>query len=291
MPRLNQRIKLPDGRNLGYDEYGPPEGKPLLYFHGAPSSRLEWPIFSSQALAQKLNLRVIVPDRPGIGLSDYQEGRRIRDWPKDVTALADSLGLERFAMLSYSMGGPYGIATAAAMPKRLTKVGILSGPGPFDQPGLTDGIPEASLRYFEWTRRRPWLARLMLRMFGLMARFAGDKMVANAMAALPEPDRRAMADTEKQQGFLKMLQEATRQGPRGAWKDTLLLISPWDFRPQDISLPVQLWHGEADTNAPPAMARFVAAAIPDSRLQLYPGEGHLSLFVKHAKEILGFMAE
>src|SRR4030065_1994205 len=129
MPRLNQTIKLPDGRNLGYDEYGPPEGKPLLYFHGAPSSRLEWTIFSSQALAQKLNLRVIGPDRPGIGLSDYQEGRRIRDWPKDVTALADSLGLERFAMLSYSMGGPYGLATAASIPQRLTKVGILSGPG------------------------------------------------------------------------------------------------------------------------------------------------------------------
>jgi pimeloyl-ACP methyl ester carboxylesterase len=83
-----------------------------------------------------------------------------------------------------------------------------------------------------------------------------------------------------------MLQEALRQGPRGAQRDTLLMVSPWDFRPQDIQVHVQMWHGEADRNAPPAMGRWVADAIPGSAIQFFPGEGHLSLFVKYAERIL-----
>ena len=76
-----------------------------------------------------------------------------------------------------------------------------------------------------------------------------------------------------------MLREALRQGGRGPQHDTRLMVSPWDFHPEEIRIHVELWHGEDDRNAPPAMARYVAGAIPDSQLQLFPGEGHISLIV------------
>ncbi len=258
MPGLNQQIMLPDGRVLGYDEYGKPEGKLVFYFHGTPSSRVEWLLFGSEAMAQALNIRIIVPDRPGMGRSGFKADRRISDWPKDVVALADHLGLERFAILGYSGGGPYAAACALAIPERLTEVGIVSGAGPFDQPGLADDINADSRRFMNLTRDKPWLSRWMLRMMGMMARFAGDKMVANTTAALPEPDRPIVARPEFQKGFLYMLQEALRHGPHGAQQDTLLMISPWGFRPHDIQIRVQLWHGEADRNAPPAMGSYMA---------------------------------
>lgn len=289
MPRLNQQMKLPDGRVLGYDEYGKPDGKPMVHFHGSPSSRIEWLLFGSDAIAHALNIRVIVPDRPGMGLSAFQVNRRIIDWPKDVVALADHLRLEYFAILGYSGGGPYAAACALAIPERLTKVGIVSGFGPFDQPGLSDDINADSRNFMDLSRDKPWLSRLILRMMGMMVRFAGDKVLANATAALPEPDRQVVARPEIQKGFLNMLQEALRQGPRGAQRDTLLMISPWEFRLQDIRMQVQLWHGEADRNAPSAMGRYVADAIPNSHIQFYPGEGHLSLFAKNAEEYLCFL--
>src|SRR5262249_39080994 len=82
---------------LSYAEFGRPEGDPVLYFHGSPSSRLE-PLLLGDEMLGRLGLRVISPDRPGMGGSDFQPGRRITDWPADVTSLADAPGLDRFAV-------------------------------------------------------------------------------------------------------------------------------------------------------------------------------------------------
>ena len=101
MSRLNQQLRLPDGRRLGYNEYGPPDGAPLFYFHGAPTARLEFELYGSEILLQSLQVRVIAADRPGMGLSDFQPGRRLLDWPTDVLALADHLKIERFPILAY----------------------------------------------------------------------------------------------------------------------------------------------------------------------------------------------
>src|ERR1700756_1202961 len=147
MSKISQQLRLPGGRLLGYDEYGVPDGNPIFYFHGSPSTRLEWLLFGNDALANKLNIRVIVPDRPGLGRSEFHLGRRIGDWPEDVLALADNLKLTRFAVCGYSGGGPYAAACALKMPERLTRVGIVSGTAPFDEPGLTAGVHPTTLRF------------------------------------------------------------------------------------------------------------------------------------------------
>jgi len=77
MSRTNQRIDLPDGRALGYNEHGVLDGRPLLHLHGTPSSRRERQVIGSDTLAEKRGLRVICVDRPGMGLSDFQPDRRI----------------------------------------------------------------------------------------------------------------------------------------------------------------------------------------------------------------------
>ncbi len=136
--RADQQIGLPDGRKLGYGEQGPSGGKPLFYFHGTPGCRCERRLFISEELTERLNIRVIVPDRPGMGLSDYKAGRTIGDWPADVAALADVLKLECFAVVGYSGGGPYALACALKIPERLTAVGTVSSNAPFDVPGLTE---------------------------------------------------------------------------------------------------------------------------------------------------------
>lgn len=109
---IDQQVILPDGRKLAYAEFGRPDGVPVLYFHGAPGSRLE-PLLIGDDVLNQLGLRVIAPDRPGMGGSDFQRGRGFSDWPADVVALADALGLGRFAVLGNSGGGPYAAVCAA----------------------------------------------------------------------------------------------------------------------------------------------------------------------------------
>ena len=286
MTTLDQQITLPDGRKFGFNEYGPIDGKPLFYFHGTPSARIEFNVFGSEGILESLNIRIIAPDRPGSGLSDFQPNRQIMDWHKDVLALADHLHLERFAILGYSGGGPYAASCALAIPERITQVGIVSGTAPFTEPGLADGIHKDSRNFMDASYQKPWLSRMILRSMGLMTRLVPDKVIANARAALPEADRAILALPEVQHNFLAMIQEALRKGPHGAQHDTRLMVTEWDFDPHDIQIPVFLWHGEVDQNAPIQMGRYMANAIPQSKATFYPKEGHLSLFKKNIGEIL-----
>jgi pimeloyl-ACP methyl ester carboxylesterase len=138
MSRINQHLQLAGGRDLGYDEHGPLDGAPLFYFHGSPSTRLEWNLLGNESLRKRLKVRVIAPDRPGLGASDFQPGRQIADWPTDVIALADRLQLSRFAILNYSGGGPYAVACALQILERLTRMAV--GTALFGEPGLSAAI-------------------------------------------------------------------------------------------------------------------------------------------------------
>ena len=119
-------LTLPDKRQLAYAEYGDPNGYPVFYFHGGGTSRLE-PLLLGDEVFIRLGLRLVAPDRPGIGQSDFQPNRGFSDWTKDVTFLADTLGLDKFSVLGVSSGGGYTAACAAKIPHRLHSAVIVSG--------------------------------------------------------------------------------------------------------------------------------------------------------------------
>jgi len=287
MSKLNQQIQLPDGRKLGYDERGSSNGKPLFYFHGSPSSRIESTLYVNEELLQSLNVRLIAADRPGMGLSEFQPNRRLLDWSQDVLALADHLNIERFSILAYSLGGPYGLASAFAIPQRLIKVGMVSGAAMFTESELMNNINAGTRRFLNLPREKPWVSRVFLWMLGAMARIAPNRFVAQANSLLPKPDRAIVAtNLVFQKGFINMVRESFRQGTRGVFHESLLSITAWEFRLQDIQMPIMLWHGEADQNIPVEMARYTATVIPKCEAKFYPDEGHLSLFKKNAEAII-----
>ncbi|HOG47175.1 MAG TPA: alpha/beta hydrolase [Anaerolineae bacterium] len=290
MRRLGRPLRLPGGRRLGYDDYGPHDGTPILLFHGTPSSRCGWYIFAGERLAETLSLRIIAPDRPGLGLSTYQQGRRIADWPADVMALADGLGIDRFAVLGYSGGGPYAVACALQIPERLSAAGIVGGTGPYDAPGAMQDVDPAILFLLILARDRPRVAQRVFALLGSLARRAPRSLIAQAMAALPGPDRDALAAPEVQQAVVAAFLEALRPGPRGVRLDTALMASPWGFDPRGIAMPVRLWHGEEDHFVAPAMVRRLAEALPAARVRCYPHEGHVSLLTRYGEEIVGELA-
>lgn len=292
MFKLNQQFQLPDGRKLGFDERGTSDGKPLFYFHGSPSSRLESRLYISDELLQSLNVHLISVDRPGFGLSDFHAKHNMLNWSKDVLALANHLDIERFSILAYSLGGPYGLASASAISQRLHKVGIVSGAALFTIPELVANINEGTRKFLTLPREKPWLSHLFLGMaLGIMPRIAPKKFIAQADSLLPEPDRAIVAaDPVFQNRFVASVREATKQGTRPAHHESLLTISNMGFRLEDIQIPVLLWHGEMDQNIPVEMARYAASAVPKCEAKFYPNEGHLSLFKKHAEEIIRALA-
>jgi pimeloyl-ACP methyl ester carboxylesterase len=286
-PNTALMIQLRDGRTLGYAEYGDPAGKPAFMFHGFPGARLE-SAMAHESAAQH-GVRLISIDRPGYGLSDFKPGRAFLDWPNDVVELATALGIDRFGVAGVSGGGPYVAACAYAIPERLTSICIISGVGPFDAPGATEGMGMQNKLLFGLGRRAPWLGGLVIRVMARTAKNASDKFIDQMAKAMPEPDRVVLQRPDIRAMMLADVRESFRQGSRGAVHELLMYARPWGFRLQDITAPVHLWQGTADKNVSPAMGRYQASAIPDCQATFCEGEGHL-LVVTHMDEITAVMA-
>jgi len=220
-------IKLRDGRKLGYAEYGDPNGRPVLHFHGFPSSRYEGCRTASDEIATRLRARVIVVERPGFGLSDFKVGRTIVDWPSDVVEFADALRLDRFAVTGLSGGGPYVATCAWKIPQRLLTAGIISGVSPLDAPGAFDGMYKTDRQGYDLARRAPWLLRLVYWWVARDLRRDPVKFFSEYAKELSEPDCAAFAQTEVLDVFSKMTIEAFRSGARGVTWDNVLLTRAW----------------------------------------------------------------
>lgn len=278
------QLTLHDGRRLVYSEFGAPKGRPILYCHGFPASRLEGRLAHDEAL--RLGVRLIAPDRPGYGLSDFQPNRRITDWPRDIAALADHLGLHRFALLGISGGAPYVVACAGAIPDRISTVGIVCGLGRAERGELTADMHLVARAFFAVARAAPSVSSLAIRALAPVLKRSPGLTLRLLSARLPRPDREVLSQPEVFGKFADSLREGLRQGGRGVALDLILYAQPWDTAVEAIRVPSHLWHGEQDTTVPVAMGRRLAAALPDCRARFYPDEGHFSLPVRKLEEIL-----
>ncbi len=280
-----QSFRLPDGRLLTYAEYGTQDGKPVFYFHGQAGSRLEPAMLDGSDL-EKAGIRLIAPDRPGMGGSDFQPGRGFSHWPVDIVALADNLGLGKFGIFGVWGGGGYVSACARWIPARLSGAIIVSGAGRMDSPEARSGLP--IMIQVLW-----WMIARSIRLTGLILKFTkppvpGDivKIRKQMIRAMPPTEAVIFEKPGRLEAFIASGAESMRQGMYGIAWDTHLCARPWDFRLEDICFPVRLLHGEVDRNVPVAVARKVAAAIPGCQATFYPGEGHFSTVVHHLDEIL-----
>jgi pimeloyl-ACP methyl ester carboxylesterase len=284
-PRIRQTIVLPGGRTLGFAEYGDPSGRPVLFFPGTPSGRLFH--HPDESIALSLGARVITIDRPGYGLSDFQPGRTLLDWPSDVMALADALGIARFAAAGISGGAPYVAACAFRIPDRLTAAAIVSGLGPIDWQGAMEGMPRERRVGVRLGGRAPWLVRPLL-WLRLNPHRNPERFYERMVAQSSLVDRAILARPEIRAMLIANWTEANRSGVRPYAWETVIFSRPWGFRLDDIAMEVGLWHGEEDASMPIAVGHYLARTIPNCHSTFLPGEGHFLLF-DHWGEILAAM--
>lgn len=280
--KLQQTLHLPDGRLLSYAEYGDPTGNPLFFFHGGNDSRLEAAILDE--MAQKLGVRIIAPDRPGYGRSTFQPQRTFLDWPKDVTQLADALGIDQFAVAGHSGGGPHAAAVAYALPERLTSVMLISSAAP---PGSSNTGMHPLFRMVNFFMGHS--SRLHHRLTQQTAdqvRYTPDKFFAQWGMMSKADGRLFQSSPAVREMIATEMQEALHQGIDAILQEHPLYKRPWGFDLEAITLPVHVWHGLADPQAAPAWSSYLAAHIPQALPHFVPDEGHFSILANCQADIL-----
>jgi pimeloyl-ACP methyl ester carboxylesterase len=277
-------IRLPSGAVLAIEEYGAPEGMPVFFFHGWPSAAVQGVLLHEAAT--ELGIRIIGISRPGLGSSAPQPGRRLLDWPPLVRELAAELGLESIRVLGISGGGPYSLVSAWGLPDLVENATVICGAPPLAELGSAAGFNFAYRAMLRVYRHLPWIMRRVFRSMHSIGRVnPAPWMMLMLRGALHGPDKETLADP----AISKMCYD----GFRGAWgdyrdgvfEDAIIYTQPWGFPIEEIRVPVRVWHGTEDRNFSHALADY-AKRIPQGELRIVEGEGHYSLPIRRAREIL-----
>jgi pimeloyl-ACP methyl ester carboxylesterase len=274
--RRERTVTARDGRALGVCEWGVPDGSPLFSLHGTPGSRLGR--HHDPGVYERAGVRVITYDRPGYGISQRQPGRRVVDAVDDVAAIADALGLDRFAVTGGSGGAPHALACGARLGARVEAVAAVVCPAPWDAPGIdpmADQSPGNAEEFGAALEGREALEELL---GAQAAAIAADPwaIVTGRDDRLPAEDLESLEQPERFAIFAEMLEAAVAQGAAGWADDDLAFVQSWGFDLAELAVPVSLWQGRNDSLIPEQHGEYLAGAIPHARLH-WVETGHIAM--------------
>ncbi len=270
-PLVDRTIRLHDGRQMAYCEWGDLRGSPAVLLHGMPGSRLFCP---DDEATEAAGVRLLTIDRPGYGLSDPRPGRTLLDWANDYLEFAGQLDLPPCPVVGWSSGGPYALALGFRAPDHVSTIGQAAGSGPIDKmTGALDAYSPNGRAAAELLARDR--AAGIAAFNKHLAWYAGDGWETMFAESWGEADDRVLAEPETLEAMKRWLREGARQGSAGYAADATVDAEPWGFSVADIRQPVHVWWGEADPNVSRAHTDYLAESIPRATLVTYPGEGHL----------------
>ena len=256
-------IALPEGRTLHAYDTGGDARLVVVWHHGTPNiGTPPEPLF---AAADRLGIRWLGYDRPGYGGSSPRPDRDVASAANDTGAVADAVGVERFAVMGHSGGSPHALACGALLPERVRAAVAVSSLAPFGADGL------------DWFAGMAPSSEATLRA-AVAGRGAKERHEATATddgSSFTDADHAAFAG--EWGWFGSVVGPALKGGPGGLIDDDLAYVAPWGFDPADVRAPTLLLHGDADRIAPVAHAAWLASRIPTAELSVVEGAGHISV--------------
>lgn len=263
-------LDLADGRKIGYAQWGPTDAPPIFYCHGFPGSYLEVQLIRPVLERHGLRARVVALDRPGYGSSTFASRRTFLDWPRDVAEAADQLGIEQFAVLGVSGGGPYALACGLALGDRVTRAGVVVGLAPTEAPGMETAA-------ISGTSTNQLVRRFQFAMASMAFNWSQEeRFVKQATATMGEADRVALEQPETRSVFIETMRAAFAQGGRASAYEAGMYLRPWGFEPEKMTVETHLWYGGVDEMVPASAGQWLADRIPGSDFVLWPQHGHFT---------------
>ncbi len=289
-PKLEGKIAVGEERQIGFAEFGAPQGRAIFWLHGTPGARRQIPT-EARVFAERENIRLIGIDRPGIGSSTPYQYETVATFADDLRTIADTLGIDQMAVVGLSGGGPYTLACAAAMPERVVAAGVVGGVAPVSGPDrIGGGLMALGSRVAPLLEIAGAPIRLAaMTLIQLVRPLAGPAADIYGLMS-PPADRRLLARPEIKAMFLDDLLNGSRKQLAAPFYDIVAFARDWGFRLDEVKVPVRWWHGDADHIIPFSHGQHVVSRLPDAEFYPMPGESHLG-GLGRAEEILRTMIE
>lgn len=289
-PKLEGNIAVGDDRRISFAEFGDPQGRAIFWLHGTPGARRQIPT-EARVYAEQQHIRLIGVDRPGIGSSTPYQYDNVVTFADDLRVIADTLGVDKMAVVGLSGGGPYALAAAAAMPERVLSAGVLGGVAPTRGPdSIGGGVVALGSLVAPLIQVAGPPIRLAASGLIRMIRPVAEPALYMYARVSPEADRQLLVRPEFKAMFLDDLLNGSRRQLAAPFADIVVFSRDWGFRLDEVKVPVRWWHGDRDHIVPFEHGRHVVAKLPDAQLYHLPGESHLA-GLGRAEEILHTMLE
>lgn len=273
---------------MSYYAFGDPEGAPVIAFHGIPSCGLGFDFADDAARAR--GVRLLAPDRPGVGRSSVVSGYTPAAYGAMVGEFADALGHDTFGVWGYSGGGPYACATAAVLGDRVNACAVAAGMGQIGVWASADDFAATDRQLFWLSMRAPLVASVILTAVARLTRLRPHVAYKSFLAEMGPADRPIVeAAYDNPADAVAQFTEAASRTGRGIVDDYRATSGEWGIDLSAITTPVRVYQGLADQMVPPAHSEALVERIDHAELVTWPGEGHLGP-IKHADEIVAWLA-
>ena len=275
-PKIEGSIAVGEDRQIGFAEFGAPQGRAVFWLHGTPGARRQIPT-EARVYADHHNVRLIGVDRPGIGSSPPYQYEAVSAFADDLRAIADTLGIDKMAVVGLSGGGPYALACAAGLADRVVATGVLGGVAPTQGPdAISGGLMNLGLRVAPLLKLGGNPLRLGASLMIRAARPIASPALDVYALLSPEADRHLLTRPEFKAMFLDDLLNGSRKQLAAPFNDVIVFARDWGFRLDEVTVPVRWWHGDHDHIIPFFHGEHVVSRLPNAELFHLPGESHLA---------------
>lgn len=276
-------IHLKDGRRLAYAEYGDVNGKPVLFCHSYVGSRLQ--VHPDYEILSSAGVRLIVPDRPGFGLSDPIDNYSPMQWADDARELLDSLAIASLPIIGFCVGATFAFACAHSMPGKVEKLVVVNPLGQVTSRHDLKGMLQLNKMILQTGLVSPTLMRHVVRLTFRDFAKQPEKLLSYLNKHVTPADRKTIS----QKNILPLLadcyHETLLQSSDSLYKELLLCLSPWEKMLEEITTKVDLVHGGECSHVPLHFGQRIASGLVNCE-SYFPATGGFYLIFEKWAEIV-----
>ena len=278
------QFTLKDGRELESADNGINSESAIVFHHGTPGHASSWTDWLESAATA--GIRAIAYSRAGYGTSDRNPGRSVINVNSDIAQVLDAKNITKFVSIGWSGGGPHCLANTF----EARNVGAISlaGVGAFgvDDLDFLEGMgPENHDEFGAALKGEAVIDQWMNDNAGAMKSVTGSDIIEAFGGLIGDADK-AVLEGGEADAMAASMRSALAVSFDGWIDDDLVFVKKWGFELESITKPVYLWQGDDDFMVPHAHSYWLEKHIPTAKLTFKPGEGHISIGVKHREEIL-----